>query len=425
MYIPSVLATGIRTTWLNEDPSTSNGRFGLLSNNEHQDPSQRNVVATRKSEFPPLSCYSASQPMPLYMKKTSQRVYRKLKTLKLNSDLDGSNNENTFESIEQLSLELGNRINHTAELSTWGYKWIAPLGVGKTMSQLLEEEKMQKLEEFVDVEGFEHEDVQPPGESMSVDATDHPADEDNTHLMTENFGQMHRTTAPSNANDNFTIDGTTEGSISRSNILSLNGGYQDDAQPRQQMAEGEERDLDAELSDHDVSGYEEHDAFYGDEDYDEEVIHEDEGAEEDSDVGNHAIHEDFQESEIERGSFDFISGNDRPLLQSSFDEERNPLPIKKQIKPNHIPEDGYFMAFEDYQNDHSILESNNGNPSKFRNVSIDGGSMRVRGELVEVLDSANLTTPTTTNSFLGNLNQDTGNTTAGSDNDSDLEMTID
>ena len=218
MYIPSVLATGIRTTWLNEDPSTSNGRFGLLSNNEHQDPSQRNVVATRKSEFPPLSCYSASQPMPLYMNKTSQRVYRKLKTLKLNSDLDGSNNENTFESIEQLSLELGNRINHTAELSTWGYKWIAPLGVGKTMSQLLEEEKMQKLEEFVDVEGFEHEDVQPPGESMSVDATDHPADEDNTHLMTENFGQKHRTTAPSNANDNFTIDGTTEGSISRSNI---------------------------------------------------------------------------------------------------------------------------------------------------------------------------------------------------------------
>lgn len=476
MYLPSVIPSDIRTDWM----YTSSDNSNQLTSNIMDDGTNRRNTNTnnntnsrsRKSDFPPLSFYTPNRSTPLFMNNVNKKTFSTLKNSQNFKKLNSRFDDHKFESIEQLSLELGTRIHKLKAFETWGYSFIKPLGLNKTMNQLIEEsndlanELVNNDEDELypdnnndDITG--NEDQNSNGEMDVVEnADDNRRSRDlqeHTHLMTENLGQMQRNdnslhennisteTPNENANENRNIDYILEDSVENEN-------------------EHFERDLDAELSDHDLSGssvFQDHDdTFYGDEEYEhrridhrhkntqeeeeeeegEEVVEEENDDDDDYDIGNDAVVEDdfadTEEMEIEQTDNNNNNNNIisqariDPILHSSFNDDivEYSLPINSKPKANHSIEEVYFMAYEDYQDDHSIVEGINthSRPYESRNVSIAESTFTRRSNNSDrrYLDSGNLTTPSTITSNIPNPS--TGNTTADDViRGSDFDLTLD
>jgi hypothetical protein len=400
------------------------------------------------------------------MNNISKRTFKILKNSQNFENLKYNYNKNNFESFDQLSLEIGTRLQKLKDIDTWGYNWIKPLGLDKTMNQMIDESE----DIFHEIVREDHDLNSNNNNNNNIDLDNDNANDDgnginemehrnnninqrsndDTHLMTENLGQMQRN---NNYNDqsnsindnNITIETSNENSnlqnMRNGNNINTastnnNNGYilENNSNNNNNNNSEDERDLDAELSNHDLthdlsgsSAYNEHDhAFYDDEDEylgdqnkvtNRNVFNEtsdEEDNDSDYDVGNVAIVEDGADDEMDvEREVDIIPSTSRSIIHSSFDDDIGGfvLPISKP-RLNIINDEGYFMAYEDYQDDHSILEGNISKPYISRSVSISESAYNRPSAQSNrrYLDSGNLTTPTTLNSNIPN--QTTGNTTA-------------
>ncbi|GAV28644.1 hypothetical protein PMKS-002118 [Pichia membranifaciens] len=286
------------------------------------------------------------------------------------------------------------------------------------------------------------------------------ASRDATDLMTENYGQMRRN---ENEGDSFNDNGNSR--ASHENNLGNQVIYGNTSGDERLLPE---RDLDADISNYDsshgnyssVSINRGNDNYYDDEEEmhdvadhayitedhffdngEEEEEEDDDVEDEDYEIGDHAI-VDLQDDDDEEDHSHLISDNNRNeilenvsriLLHSSFHEDAEAgagIPIGTAGRRFLEGEEQYFMAYEDYQEDHSIIEGQVGKPYPSRGVSIlesahtRGSSNSVRRIInTGYTNSANLTTPTTINSSIGN--QTTGNTSVDNDvHGSDFDMTL-
>ncbi|TID29701.1 hypothetical protein CANINC_001714 [Pichia inconspicua] len=412
MYLPNLIPTDLHVEWANPstNPSQQNkinkGNTGLLNN--------------RRSEFPPLSYYVPSKPIPLHTTSSSKKIYSSLKRYRNNLNTQGNAD---FEGLEHISLELGSRINSLNEIERWGYKWIKPLGVNKTMSELIEECRKDELNK---VDGSIDPHVESNHDALNSPEEVHDDTQNNTHLMTENFGHLQ---PGEDINDNIT---------SLNNNITTGTTNQTELEMDRNILIDEiaaERDLDAELSNHDLDesssdlsdSNEYDDAFYGDGD-DMNGL-EDEEADSDDNVDEHH-HHDSANIAVYDISTDPVDNNDEPNdrnIRSSFDHGLiNILDVNKRIVPT-VP-DEYFMAYEDYQEDHSILEGqprNVSGNSRMVSISESTHSRRLFRSDRQNLDSGNLTTPSTLRSVT--IQQTTGNTSIDERNvvyTSDFDMTL-
>lgn len=413
MYLPNLIPTDLHVDWanpstnLNQQNKTNRGNLGVPNN--------------RKSEFPPLSYYTPSKPTPLHMNSSSKKLYSSLKKYRSNLNTQGNAD---FEGLEHISLELGSRINGLNEIETWGYKWIKPLGVKKTMAQMIEECKKESNgtgsrsgSGSVDPELRTNQE-----ESHSIEEI-HDETQNNTHLMTENYGHLQPNEV---ANDNTT---------SLNNNITVETSNQTEPEMDRNFLINTERDLDAELSNHDLNenfsdlsdSNDYDDAFYEDgddmndmEDDDDEEDEEDNEGEADNNV-RRTTSAVFDESADLDGNNE---EHDR-IIRSSFDHGLiNILDASKRNIPTG--EDEYFMAYEDYQEDHSILE---GQPrhsnANSRVVSISDSAYTRRSNRSDRRNSGNLTTASTFQSPA--IQQSTGNTSVDEGNviyTSDFDMTL-
>lgn len=454
MYLPSVIPSDIRTDWMYTSSDNGTQLPTSLTNdrpNQRINNTNNNTnIRTRKSDFPPLSFYTPSRSTPLFMNNVNKKIFSNLKNSQNYKKLNSRFDDHKFESIEQLSLELGTRVQKLKSFETWGYSYLKPLGLNKTMNQLIEESNdiVNDLIDNDEDEEYLNNDVNDNDNNINSNLNESNSNgmdiigieddnrrssrdiQDDTHLMTENLGQMQR-------NDNSLHDNNvTAGTSNDSGNYSRNVDYI----LENSVDNGDEhleRDLDAELSDHDLSGssaLHNHDhAFYDDDD-------------DDYDIGNDAIVEDdFEqgaEMELEQNNHNNHNNNNnlinnhriddssRSILHSSFNDDvvEFSLPINTKPRVNPSTEEGYFMAYEDYQDDHSIIEgiNNDSKPFRSRNVSISESTF-MRSSINSgrrYLDSGNLTGPSTINSTIPN--QSTGNTTVdGGIRDSDFDLTLD
>lgn len=400
MYLPDLIPSDFNVVWAN--PSTNSNHQNRFSKGNNGLPNNR------KSESPPLSYYTPNKSIPLHMNSTSKKLYSNLRKYRSNLNTQGKAD---YEGLEHISLNLGSRINNLKEIETWGYNWIKPQGVNKTMTQLIEESnnsnETKKEKESADPEELNDDAISEPVNN------NHDETQNNTHLMTENFGHLHPAenaddnTASANNNITVEITNQTEPDMNH-NILSSDL--------------GEERDLDAEISNldvnsdlSDISEYNEYDeAFYEDEE-DLNDLEDDDGLDE----GNEAIiHDDPINPEANEPDTELI-------LHSSFDHGLiNLYDATKRNVPTG--EDEYFMACEEYQDDHSILKGQRKN-NNLRVVSISESAYSGRYNRYDrrYLDSGNLTTATTLNSTTAQ--QTTGNTSVDEPNmiyTSDFDMTL-
>lgn len=475
MYIPNIIPSDIRTGWMQ---ASSEGRLQVNAKNDSSYVSASNGgnpninTRGRKSDFPPLSFYTPVRSAPLYLNAASKSALSFLKNSKRSSSRN-NHQETALEGIEQLGLELGCRLQNLRDNEIWGYTWLTPLGLDRTMAQMLEEanDEIDEIEE--DNEGMNLElqnGASNDLEEMELNsygsqsgegqgATQSNATRDATDLMTENYGQMRRNENEGGevSNDNGNSRATNENDLGNQVIYGNSSG------------DGgllSERDLDAEISNYDISHgnyssvsiYRGNDDFFDEEDdmndiRDQAYIADENDSEEggeggggdneiEYEVGNHVMvdlgdddsNEDHIDNVNNRNSRTDVLGNvSRTLLHSSFhdDAEINTgIPMETTGRRILEGEEQYFMAYEDYQDDHSIIEGQIGKPYPSRGVSIlesahtrgSNNSMR-RNINTGYTDSANLTTPTTINSSIGN--QTTGNTSADNEiHGSDFDMTL-
>lgn len=475
MYIPNIIPSDIRTGWMQ---ASSEGRLQVNAKNDSSYVSASNGgnpninTRGRKSDFPPLSFYTPVRSAPLYLNAASKSALSFLKNSK-RSFSRNNHQETALEGIEQLGLELGCRLQNLRDNEIWGYTWLTPLGLDRTMAQMLEEanDEIDEIEE--DNEGMnlelqngasndlEEMELNSYGSQSGVGqgATQSNATRDATDLMTENYGQMRRNENEGGevSNDNGNSRATNENDLGNQVIYGNSSG------------DGgllSERDLDSEISNYDISHgnyssvsiYRGNDDFFDEEDDMNDIRDQayiaDENDSEDGgeggggdneieyEVGNHVMvdlgdddsNEDHIDNVNNRNSRTDVLGNvSRTLLHSSFhdDAEINTgIPMETTGRRILEGEEQYFMAYEDYQDDHSIIEGQIGKPYPSRGVSIlesahtrgSNNSMR-RNINTGYTDSANLTTPTTINSSIGN--QTTGNTSADNEiHGSDFDMTL-
>lgn len=427
MYLPTIIPSDIRTDWMHASSSKEQQR-DINANKSKQNSS----VASRgrRSDFPSLSFYTPAKASPLFLNSYAKQSMRYLKNSKTGSNQDEKQEDDRFEGLEQLSLELGNRLQSLKEIEIWGYTKIKPLGIDKTMSEMLQEKNNERdainnddtpshreSETNNDIDdndfaeagaGNINGDVAIAHDSALSDTQNH------THLMAENLGQMQRNdnTAEMGANDNITSESDRNASNSLHRNLLNTTDYDD--------LGDDARDLDAEISNHDIgdnfsgiSAYHEYDdAFYGDddefleeEDDEEEHSHNHDGAQQDRyQLGLHGDnnHSGNLEadacSEVGADNIDHYNA-DRSVLYSSF-LEGAPVQSQHLIRKNKTTEgedEGYFMAYEDYQDDHSILDRKMYKSNNFGNLytTDNAHSRRSAYSSRRYADSATLTTPTT------------------------------
>lgn len=487
MYLPNIIPSDIRTGWMQ---APSEGRLQASTRNDNSNSSNNSTsnapnlnVSTRgrKSEFPPLSFYTPVRAAPLFLNNVSKTALSLLKNSK-KPCTHTNRQESAFEGIEQLGLELGCRLQKLKENEVWGYTWLTPLGLDKTMAQMLEEanDEVEDIEEDNEDVNLElQNDINGASNDMEEmllnsyegqqgegqAAVQNTAIQDATDLMTENLGQMRRNENEGDSfNDNINSRASNENDLGNQAIYANTSG---------DVRLLPERDLDADISNYDsshgnysnVSIYRGNDNYYDDEEEmhdvvdhayiaedpsfdDEDVVDDveenddDEDDDEDYEIGDHAIVDLQDDDENEEGHSSIAIGNhrneilgnvSRTLLHSSFHEDAGAgagIPIGTAGRRFLEGEEQYFMAYEDYQEDHSIIEGQVGKPYPSRGVSIlesahtrgSGNSVR-RNINTGYTDSANLTTPTTINSSIGN--QTTGNTSVDNDiHGSDFDMTL-
>lgn len=410
MYLPNLIPADLHIDWANpstiSNPRTKTGREA------------NGFPNSRKSDFPPLSYYTPGNPVPVHTNSASKRIYANLRQYRNNLNT----NENTdFEGLEHMSLELANRTARSREIETWGYNWIRPHGINKTMSQLIEEAKNDEESS----NGRESVSGDDDGNDEEVEDLNEDSNDahNNTHLMAENFGHIQPTelNIDNSANNNITVESTnqTDANMNIDNLV-------DD-----HIVEDEERDLDAEISNHDISNnlsgiseYEEYDdAFYED----EEDLNDMEDADDDDDDDAEEEEGDIAIVQDESLDLSLINPESEHMVQSSFD---NGLMNLLETNKKKIPaaEDEYFMAYEEYQDDHSILDDQRRNTnvnSRVVSISDSAFTRRSHGSEQRYADSANITTANTLNSAVAR--QSTGNTSVDEHNllyTSDFDMTL-
>lgn len=484
MYLPNIIPSGIRTDWMHvasserkqinqrhENLTTTSTTTTTTTTTPSANQTYNTNTRGRISDFPPLSFYTPVRSTPLFFNYTSKNSLSMFENSKRSSS--NFKHDNRFEGMEQIGLEIGTRLQKLKENETWGYNWITPLGLDKTMLQILDDSN-DDAEDIVDEEeerearrGEEEDNYQRETGQEYNDVIDNGAfnnvgvlqDEDNnestevTDMMSENFGQMRRTS--SNFEDTENENHDDHDRPIYGNESSTGEGYIN------------ERDLDEDLSDHDIDNTNYSDiSVYQEEnyrdDYDEEEIIEDGNGEEESDedVGNDAIvgiqyddDGDDYEYEYEAARIfhvvdtrtSILDNQSRSILHSSFHEDiesyTNPASHMVTSKmPTRGDDSGrlysaederYFMALEDYQDDHSMLEGKSNKIYNSRGVSISetpflrGSNYSVRRNAnTGSTDSPNLTTPTTINSATANQIT-TGNTSTDNEfHEADFDMTL-
>lgn len=525
MYLPNIIPSDIRTGWMQTSSDRRinvNNSRNESSHQQHQQ-QQQNMnsnmnMRSRKSDFPPLSFYTPIRSNPLYLTNTSKHALSFLQNSKRSYNYNGNVNGNGnsqfndafnstyYEGIEQLGLELGCRLQTLKDNEIWGYTWLTPLGVDKTMAQLIEEANDEIIDNEDDHEGDDGDESGNRNVNLelqsAIDLVNDSANNigtvnnnninsngsnsfdlqnvnsnnngnrrqgrdvgDATDMMSENYGQMRRHDVSNEDSGSF-----NDNVSSRMNRAIYNNNNSNNYNDEGRMFS--ERDLDAEISNHDLSSsnidYQGENS--DDNDDDGGVIYGDEGDDEnDDDIGDHAYIEDddddydiadvrFAEddddnveenvNEFNLGDQAIINLHDEYENDDELDDSDDAVHFHQILNLNQgsssypvntgrtsreyldTAEEGYFMAYEDYQDDHSIIDAQVGKPLP-RNVSILENA-HTRGSFTSVrrnmnsryTDSANLTTPTTLNSHIGN--QTTGNTSVDNDDahGSDLDMTL-
>ncbi|KAG0689204.1 hypothetical protein C6P40_005434 [Pichia californica] len=464
--LPNIIPSDVRTGWMqftSDRRLEINHSFNTSNNNNNAN--NNTGIRSRTSDFPPLSFYTPIKSNPLHINNSLKHALSFLQNSKKSScnknHYTGNNHDTSFEGIEQLELELGYRLQMLKDNETWGYTWLRPLGLDKTMAQMLEDVNEDddieddnlnhnipneaEINDNINVNNNNNNNNNPVAAITNDNINDPISNQqnetrDDTDMMTENYGQMRR-----NENNESISYNNNEINSRISNENSENRVIYDNS------AEGRlfsERDLDAEISNHDISNnseiYRENNQYYEDENDGNDNNDDVDDVDDEDGLGDHAyIHEedDPEEYEDEDGDDGFEIGNNfimdlqddyeddnyehvgnnlnsRSLLQSSFyeDTDRREGVISNAYSNRAYleGEERYFMAYEEYQDDHSVLEGQSGKPYP-RTASIPDSAQTRRSNnsirrnlITNYIDSANLTTPTTLNSNIAN--QSTGQT---------------
>jgi hypothetical protein len=473
MSIPNILSSHLGTDWMRPQMVQRSSSNTNPNSTTTQTSRGGKSARMRKSDFPPLSFYTAERPLPLYHTATSRRIAHLLNT-SAGVEADENYSNTAIEGVDELSLELSCRLQRMKDINTYGYSWLMPAGVDKTMSQMLRE--VHEHEHVNEVDSA----LNPPVEESDVRADDADmwtgddarmvgADSQNesgdvTGMMSENYGQMQERSGNSNQNQSQNHNsqvpnqGTdAEGYIHTENVLGRHGVDGDEEDDEEDAIE-EERDLDADITNHDIEGDESYDYYEG---TNSTGDHQHENNEtDDYDVGNDAIvveDDEFpgrnatnhQEGRVNphthvhfEGSGAGIitttgQGSDQgDILHSSFIDasESFQVPVRK---PRHRDnaEAGYFMAYEEYQDDHSMIEGQNNRilptgREGVRSASFTDSAHTRESALSRPTNSSELTTTSMANPAI--LNLSTGNTSMDNNdeeysrhlNASDYNMTL-
>lgn len=463
MYLPNVILTDIRTDWMHTSPNRNRSIGNLLdnntncnrnnnnSNNNGNSNSSRN---SRKSDFPSLSSYTPVKPTPYHLNSLSKKI------LKI---LENSNTSHDIEGLDTIAMEMGLRLQKMKEVDTWGYNWLRPIGVGKTMSQMIEERKLmeeeaelQRQEESNDLDNQDYNDDNEMAEDAhGIEDLDQLHNNSNNNIsqhnitatMAENFGQSAMPSNNHNHNQNHNNTNNAEdttGEDTGNNVIYGNNSTTEHEEYAM------ERDLDADLSNHDSNDYNiEFGNYEGNQlddlddqdsqDYEEEddeepgdqVIIEDSDDDGDYSSENHGHSQSNINITHREDMIQSIMNADHNL-HSSFDEDFQNLinnNANKKRERYSNDDERFFMAFEDYQDDHSMLEgrSNARNVSNPESVVFTHGSNVSSGRPV-----VELNTISTMNSNV--ITQSTGNTSVLNTTEaeegieiraSDFDMTLD
>lgn len=308
---------------------------------------------------PPLGFYSPIRPGPMRLNARANKIRAIV-----------------GEESDELALEMGRRLDSLRDQATWGYNWMIPLGMNQTAKSFHDEKSAENgLVAAVDEHNI-------PADDQNVnnnEIVNGDGDGDLTEMLIENaYSRPTNDTQGSRVFSGASID---ESSTYEVGDIAIHEHSDDE---NEEESEEGERDLDGEMTYHGML-----------------------------DNQNELSSSDSEEGEFVQGRY--LPDN----LHSSFHAGGNREDDLPRGDAETNDDDQYFMAREDYQDDHSIIEPSNKltHPSS-RVISGEVGNSRSTRVFPQ---SSNITTASTAQSINGN--QLTGQTSIF-DNSSDSDMII-
>lgn len=358
MYTTRLVPSDFRMTWFEEDQDV--GVEGDKTKMMEEEPS------ARIGNQPPLGFYSAVRPGPLGLNARAATI----------RSIFGKDSD-------ELALEMGQRLDLLAEQATCGYSWMVPLGLSQTAKSYLEERRAKSglsngVDDALAGDG---------GDNQNIDHTEGNI----TDSLVENAYTHPPTVAAGiNGTDVEGVTGFSGNSIDESSAFEVGDigiEHTEEGESLGQSAHYEEpveQDLDADMSYRGILDF-----------------HADMSA--DSEAG------------------DYVPGRYLPEnIHSSFHVSGHRE--EEQANQQGDDDEQYFMAREDYQDDHSILEPRTKMPPPSRVVS-DSLPRDIGRTGASFLQSSVITTASTLQSATAGPNQLTGETSFYN-NSSDSDMAI-